>query len=465
MSNTAIGFRMLGKILIVDDVATNRIVFKVKLAAAGYQAIMASGGIECLKLARAERPDIILLDLFLQDMTGIDVLQALKASPITARIPVVMVSSEADSALRIEALRQGAEDFLARPIDDQRLLARLRGILRSRDSLERSGERLEALGLAEPAQGFGAPGLVGLVMPRNEQALHLRRELQIRGEDRFQLFTPDQIHSLGGGRVPDVFLIHSDLFGPGSGLRMMSDLLSRSDSRTANFCIYLDGPNPIEAATAFDLGANDVVEAGIDLDEVALRLNKLVTRKRERDRMRDQVNDGLRLAMFDPLTGIHNRRYATIHLNAVADRAREEGQDFAVMVLDIDRFKSVNDRYGHAAGDAVLVEVAARLSANLRGSDMLARIGGEEFLAVLPGTELGVAQTVAERLCRAIELEPIHLPDGRAITVTISIGMTTGGAGPADPGSVAELVDQADRALMHSKSHGRNQVTIVRSAA
>ena len=455
---------MLGKILIVDDVATNRIVFKVKLAAAGYQAVMASSGVEALRLARTERPDIILLDLFLQDMTGIDVLQALKAGPVTARIPVVMVSSDADSALRIESLRQGAEDFMARPIDDQRLLARLRGILRSNDALSGGGE-LQALGLAEPSAGFVTPGLVGLIMPRNEQALHLRRELQVRGEDRFQLVTPEQVYGLMGPKAPDVFLIHSDLYGPGSGLRMMSDLLSRTDSRSANFCIWLDGPNPLEAASAFDLGANDVVEAGMDLDEVALRLNKLVQRKRERDRMRATVNNGLRLAMFDPLTGIHNRRYATIHLNAVAERAKAEREEFAVMVLDIDRFKSVNDRYGHAAGDAVLVEVAARLSANLRGSDILARIGGEEFLAVLPGTELGTAQGVAERLCRAIESEPIRLPDGGRIHVTISIGMTTGGAGPSDPASVADLVDQADRALMHSKTHGRNQVTIVRSAA
>ena len=455
---------MLGKILIVDDVATNRIVFKVKLAAAGYTAVMASGGIEALKLARSERPDIILLDLFLQDMTGIDVLQALKASPLTARIPVVMVSSDADTGHRIESLKHGAVDFMARPIDDQRLLARLRGILRSRDAMSPEND-LQALGLAEPAAGFVTPGLVGLVMPRTEQALHLRRELQVRGEDRFQLVNPDQIHMPMEGKMPDVFLIHSDVSGPGSGLRIMSELMSRGDSRAAQFCIWLESPNPTEAATAFDLGANDVVEVGLDLDEVALRLNKLVARKRERDRMRATVNNGLRLAMFDPLTGIHNRRYATIHLNAVAERARVEREEFAVMVLDIDRFKSVNDRYGHAAGDAVLVEVAARLSANLRGSDILARIGGEEFLAVLPGTELGMAQTVAERLCRAIEMEPVRLPDGRRISVTISIGMTTGGAGPSDPASVAELVDQADRALMHSKTHGRNQVTIVRSAA
>jgi two-component system cell cycle response regulator len=181
--------------------------------------------------------------------------------------------------------------------------------------------------------------------------------------------------------------------------------------------------------------------------------------------MRASVQDGLRMAVFDPLTGLHNRRYGTAQLNAIADRARAEENEFAVMVVDIDRFKTVNDRWGHAAGDTVLVEVAGRLAANLRATDLLARIGGEEFLIALPNTILGEAQVAAERLCRAIESAPIILSDGTQVRITISIGMTTGGAAPSDPISVSDLVAQADRALMHSKTHGRNQVTIVRHAA
>ena len=126
---------MIGKILIVDDVSTNRIVFKVKLTAAGYQTLMASDGESCVRLAVAEVPDIILLDLFLPDRSGIEVLKSLKAHPLTRRIPVVMFSSEADGAMRLAALRAGAEDFMARPIDDQTLLARLRGLLRAREHL------------------------------------------------------------------------------------------------------------------------------------------------------------------------------------------------------------------------------------------------------------------------------------------------------------------------------------------
>lgn len=459
---------MIGKILIVDDVSANRIVFKVKLTAAGYQTVMAADGASCLRLALSERPDIILLDLFLPDRSGIEVLQALKTHPQTRRIPVVMFSSEADANLRLAALRGGAEDFMARPIDDQTLLARLRGLLRAREQfsgIETPQQDFKVLGLSEPAQHFESPGQIALVMPRGERALHLRRELGTFGHDRFRLLAPDEVHADLGAQVPDVYLIHADLGGSGGGLRMMSELLSRSSTRHAAFCIFNPEHPQILAATAFDLGAHDVVDASTPPAELSLRLHGLVIRKREGDRMRASVQDGLRMAVIDPLTGLHNRRYSTAQLNAIAEAAQAEGSEFAVMVVDIDRFKSVNDRWGHAAGDAVLIEVAARLSAQLRATDLLARVGGEEFLIALPLTALSEAQIVAERLCRAIEGDPVQLTDGMRVPITISIGMTTGGSAPSDPTSVAELVAQADRALMYSKTHGRNQVTIVRDAA
>ena len=462
---------MIGKILIVDDVSTNRIVFKVKLTAAGYHSVMAGDGATCLRLASTELPDLILLDLNLPDMSGIDVLAQLKDNPLTRRIPVVMFSSEQDPVQRLAALQAGAEDFLGRPIDDQTLLARLRGLLRAREAVggfsSHEGE-LGLFGMAEAATPFEAAGHVALVFNRAETAVRLRKQLATVTQDRLTVLAPEHLYSGQNAHdVPDVYMIDADIGAPGGGLRVMSELLSRSASRNAAFCIFNHASPSLVPAMAFDLGAGDLVDSGVNAPEIAVRLHALVRRKREADRLRASVQDGLRLAMIDPLTGLHNRRYGIAQLNVIAARARQDNSAFAVMVVDLDRFKAVNDRWGHAAGDAVLVEVASRLSVNLRSTDLLARIGGEEFLIALPSTPREEASIVAQRLREATESNPVVLEDGTRISVTISIGMTiNGGDGPEGKGpDIADIVDQADRALMKSKASGRNMVTILSRAA
>ena len=135
------------------------------------------------------------------------------------------------------------------------------------------------------------------------------------------------------------------------------------------------------------------------------------------------------------------------------------------MVLDLDRFKSVNDTYGHAAGDVVLQVVASRIKDNLRGVDMVARIGGEEFLVVMPDTHLDDARQTAERLCRVIDSSPIALAGGKgSADISLSIGVSMGGLHGAVR-TVDQLIESADHALYLAKSDGRNQVIFSRNAA
>jgi two-component system cell cycle response regulator len=177
--------------------------------------------------------------------------------------------------------------------------------------------------------------------------------------------------------------------------------------------------------------------------------------------MRRSVEAGLRLAALDPLTGLWNRRYALPHLDRMAERTMESGQSWAVVLFDIDRFKQVNDRYGHPAGDMVLVEVANRLRQHTRGLDLVARIGGEEFLVALPAGDLVVALQVAERIRQRVAETPIDIPGNRPVTVTVSAGIAMGLPGIA----ATEVIARADRALMRCKAGGRNQVRVAHSAA
>ncbi|MBD3788282.1 MAG: diguanylate cyclase [Sphingomonadales bacterium] len=457
---------MAGKILIVDDVATNRIVLKVKLSGARYDTVQAATGAEALRLIPSEAPDLILLDVQLPDMNGIEICRQIKADPLTRGVPVIMITAFPDTQTRLAALRAGADDFLVKPFDELVLLARLRSLLRARETDEELGQRettCRELGFAEPMGEFTPPSRIALIAQERETALRWKTELtRFRpGDSLIVLSREEALAQADDETSTDAYVIEADLTRPGEGLRLMSELRSRPRSRHAVICIAAPDQARETAAVALDLGANDLLPARLDAagaEEAGLRLGTQLARKRTLDRQRERLADGLRLAVIDPLTGLYNRRYAMPHLARMAQRAQAMGRQFAVMVLDLDRFKSINDTFGHAAGDAVLIEVAGRLSYNLRQVDLVARIGGEEFLIAMPDTTMETSRIAAERLCRVMEERPVVLPDGNAVAVTVSIGLALGGGGASAP--VDRLIDLADRALLGSKAGGRNQVKV-----
>ena len=454
---------MSARILIVDDVAGNRIVQQARLTAAFYDPIPAADGMTCLALAREERPDLILLDLGLPDIPGLEVLQRLRRDPVTRDIPVIALTTGDTAEERLAAFAAGADDVMDRPANERVLLARLRNLLRLKAESEfPSTEGLAIAGLAEAPIAFDPQGVIAVVGSDPENPLWSR----LAGQVRDRILMVSRREALADiGSSPEVFILHDDGRNPSGTLRLLSELKSHQATRHAAVCVIGPAGEGDEAAMAFDLGADDAVGPGVTAEELALRTRGLLRRKRQSDGRRARMQDGLRLAMRDPLTGLYNRRCAAPQLAAIAARAREEGSQFAVMVMDLDRFKQVNDAYGHAAGDQVLVEVARRLSANLRETDVLARIGGEEFLAILPQSCMTVARRVAERLCQAMDDQPIRLLSGEDLRVTVSIGVAVAGASGEDSYAIDGLVEQADLALLESKGAGRNQVTYRMAAA
>lgn len=452
---------MTGRVLIVDAVPTNRIVLRVKLASAFYQVSQAESGAAALDMVLRERPDVILASADLPDLDPGRLCAQLRALPDVGRTPLVVVQSEEDAVARRSALRAGADDVLACPIEDVLLLARLRALLRARDAeaeLELREDTRRALGLAEePAPFSGNAHIVLVDAGHDHRVSEIALLLERRLSDRIEVMEPKAALSLSAERA-DAFVILEARRSPGEGLALLSQLRANTATRHASL-IYVAAPgHRREAAGALDIGANDLLVAGFECEELALRLQRQIARKRREDRLRANMRDGLRAAVTDPLTGLYNRRYALPHLARFADRAKRSGRPYALMLVDVDHFKTVNDTYGHAAGDAVLVALAARLRDGLRAPDLLARIGGEEFLLAMPDMPRNRASAVAETLCHAVSNKPMPLADGRAVSVSVSIGISIGD--PSGQAAPQDLLQRADRALYAAKDSGRNTVVL-----
>jgi len=463
---------MTGRVLIVEDVATNRAILEAKLVAAYYDVETAADGPEALAKAVATPPDVILLDVMMPGMDGFETCRRLKADSNLAHIPVVMITALDGASDRIRGLEAGADDFLGKPVDDLALFSRLRSLMRVKlmvDELRLRDETSEVLGLGGcPVSTDIAGGVIQVFEgePRTAEETRLRLAERL-GDQKVRI----EAHALDGltlgdavalveRRKPDVILAAGDAAGF-DGLRFCSQLRANPTTRHAPV-VTLAPPGDLQmAATALDLGAADYLLRPVDWCELAVRLRSQLRRKLYADQLRDSMRHTVRLAAVDGLTGVFNRRYAISHLEAMIRRATDAKTALRVMMLDIDRFKSVNDRFGHPAGDAVLKEFATRVSANVRGLDMVARLGGEEFSVALPETSASAAAAVAERVRAAVEAPRFRdaaLPS--PLEVTVSIGVAAMRLGD----DAERLLARADSALYASKNSGRNRVTFADAA-
>lgn len=291
------------KVLVVDDMPTNVILLARELSRHGYEVLKAYNGPQALEVARSERPDLILLDLVMPVMDGIEVCRLLKADPEMRSVPIIMVSACDREDEIVRALDAGAHDYITKPVNFRMAMARVRSAARSKAAL-------------------------------------------------------DQVA------------------------------------------------------------------------EMNTRLADLATR--------------------DGLTGVRNYRYFDASLQASCFEARPD-HPLSMVMLDIDHFKSYNDRYGHPAGDAVLCAVSDVLRRESRETDLVARYGGEEFALLFPGTGALHALELAERLRAAIEDHPWPL---RGITASLGVATVLS---PLPKSS--SLLTRADQALYRSKHRGRNLVT------
>ncbi len=441
---------MTARILVVDDVVSNARLLEARLTDAYYEVRTARDGHAALALARDWLPDLILLDVMMPGADGYEVCRALKSAETTASIPVILVTALRDAPDRVRGLDAGADDFLTKPLEYEILQARVKSALRLKritDEWRARGMAARALALAARPSAAADGGTVLIVDDFAARAARLHAVLK-RG-NRLATTAVDERAALeaAASNPPDLVVLSLGLIGD-DPLRLIARLGASADTRDIPILVLGDKEDRRGLANALEMGAADCLMMPLDDDELAMRARNLVRRKLLQDRLRADVDRALAMAVSDPLTGLFNRRYL---LGALAGHARDPGgRTLAACMIDVDHFKRINDEHGHAVGDLVLTEVADRLRAAAMPVDLVARLGGEEFIVLTDAADAGALAARAETLRETIEGTAFR----NDIRITVSVGVAS-----VDPdASPEETLCRADRALYAAKRAGRNLV-------
>jgi two-component system cell cycle response regulator len=397
-------------------------------------------------------------------MDGFELCRRLKRDPASAHVPVVMVTALSDGASRLAGLEAGADDFLTKPLGDTALFARIRSLLRlkiAQDEFRRHLATAAAAGALDdlhqrPLPELGEHGCVLVVTDVPGEAAAIEQAL---APYHHVTPCPDPAAAPEAAASSSFDLVVVSLpKQDDAALRLCSLIRSREPTRALPLVIVVPDDAVELAARALDLGVNDYVARPVDRNEIIARVRNQIRRYRYQQQLRADYHRTVAAAVIDSLTGLFNRRYLVTQLVRHLRRAAIDTDPLALLMIDIDRFKSINDTYGHHVGDEVLRGVAERLKQLVRPTDFVARYGGEEFVAVMPRTDEASARVVADRLCSAVRESPFPAScEAGHLHLTVSAGLAVSRSLEDTPEG---LLKRADRALYEAKSSGRNRVAL-----
>jgi len=421
-------------ILIVDDAPDSLAPLRTMMLGQGYQTFVATTGSRALEIAQRLKPDLILLDVVMPGMDGLETCRRLKDHPATARIPVIFISARGELDDIVAGFDLGAADYIPKPLRMEEVCARVRAQLRlSRSSSESDSQKEQAERLR-------------MIVDSMDQGL-----LIVERCGRIQYANPACDRYLGYAA--------DELAG-----RSLVELLATKDSY----------PDDCTAMEAIGHGTREVLvrrrDGGLRAMDLTMTpmhaadglfvalLHDITHHKQSEDALQ-------RAAMLDPLTKIANRRHFDVFMEKEWQRAIRNAQPLSLVVLDVDHFKLYNDTLGHAAGDICLQKVAQALQGHaLRPTDLAARYGGEEFVLLFAETPGDAAARLAEAIRATVE--GLQLPNPRSPTspwLTVSVGVAT--IVPTQLDAIEQLFVSADRAMYVAKGGGRNRVEITLAGA
>ncbi|MEO8875967.1 MAG: diguanylate cyclase, partial [Polyangiaceae bacterium] len=458
------------RLILVDDSSSVRALLRQRLTDAGFDVEEFPDGEKAAARAFEAPPDVVVTDLQMPGMSGVQLCRLLHAEPMTKRVPVVLLTAAGDRRSRFWAGSAGAVAYVSKTAPEDLV-----------DAIQRA---VAAHHVAPPA----AP------VARSRMTV-LERLSQLLDHALFDAVIAGEVRALGrAGNVTELFAELIALSGEVMAYRWLA-FIPKASAGSSIF-LHTGGAererNTLEARTAFGARPETSVEAivddrptwmanaapasvfpiefgGVNLGSIAiafaartaiaadLELAKLIADNLGGPlRIAALIEDARRLAASDALTGLMNRRAFVDAMERERSRAVRHALPFSFVMIDVDHFKSVNDTFGHAAGDLVLQTVARVLNAIARRSDIVGRWGGEEFVVALPQTSEAGARVAGERLRRAISDASCKLPGGGTIQITASLGI----ASTDTIWDSEAIVARADAAMYQAKSRGRNRVEI-----
>jgi two-component system cell cycle response regulator len=451
---------MTARVLVVDDILANVKLLEARLSAEYFEVLTAFSGQEAIDTLARERVDVVVLDVMMPGIDGFETCRRIKAAPNLNHLPIIMVTALDQPSDKVHGLEAGADDFLTKPVDDIALITRVKNLARLKvlnDEMMMRAASGRQMGIAAVEIALLADaGLNGRLLLVDDHHYSGQRIAEVLAKTYEVLIERDpQAAIVQLAEHSFELLIVSLSLKKADGLRLCSQVRSLHRTRHLPIIVLIDPGDDVRLLRGLDMGVNDYLMRPIDRNEMLARVRTQMKRKRYSDHLRNRLEESVAQAVTDPLTGLHNRRYMEAHLKMLADQVRACGRPLSVLLTDIDYFKSVNDTYGHDAGDAVLREFAARCRRNTRGIDLACRFGGEEFVIIMPDTDIVRAFQVGERLRTYIAAEPFQLNSKTRLRVTASVGLATL---EHKDDTVEMLFKRADKALYAAKREGRNRV-------
>ena len=452
---------MTARVLVVDDIIANVKLLGARLTAEYFEVLSASSGQQALDICARERVDVVLLDVMMPGMDGFETCRRIKQNAKTHHLPVIMVTALDQPSDRRQGLEAGADDFLTKPVDDIALVTRVKNLARLKmmnDEMVMRAMTGRQLGVADNDALIKAiadeGGRVMIVDDHPRSSVRLAEAL---GQTYEAVGERDPVAALARLAVEpfDLVLVSLSL-ACADGLRLCSQMRSLEATRHLPIILLVEPGDDARLMRGLDMGVNDYLMRPIERHELLARVKTQAKRKRHSDFLRNRLEESVEQSITDSLTGLHNRRYLEGHLKTLVAQSLAEGRALSVLIADIDHFKAVNDTFGHDGGDAVLREFSSRFRRNTRGIDLAGRLGGEEFLIIMPDTDMSRGYQVAERLRACIAADEFQVHAGQKLRVTASVGVSTLELADDTPET---LLKRADRALYEAKRTGRNRVT------